>query len=145
VEAVTDDDLSRIIDELCGVEESTEEVELTWETTLLECVDRNKELRDRNFLEPYELLVYEEVTDMVQSVSLSDLAVRYPWECTECRWNAEDVGLALRAKFTLWRQSVVASELLDEGISSKPCGSVVLCIPKDTDFPFWWIELKSLT
>lgn len=130
-------DIDRLLDELIG--------EPTWRQSLLACVDRDKRLRNRNFLEPYELLVYEETTDRVESVSLKDLAVRYPWGWKGCRWNAEDVGRVLRAKLTLWRQSVVANELVAEGVVNKTWGTVVLCVPKDGDLPFSWIEVKSRT
>lgn len=119
--------------------------EPTWRKKLLACVDRNKRLSERNFVEPYELLIYEETTETIESVSLKDLAVRYPWGWKGCRWNAEDVGLILRAKLTLCRQSVVANELAADGVANKNWGTVVLCIPEDADLPFSWIEVRSWT
>lgn len=122
-----------------------EEEEPAWRTTLLECVDRNKGLRDDNFAEPYSVLLYTEETDTVESVELKDLALRHPWEETDGRWQARDVGKLLKLKLTLWRQSVVAYELVEEGVSGQLCATVALCVPTDKSLPFSWVVLNAKT
>lgn len=124
-------------------EEALEEPE--WKTKLLKCVDRNKGLRDDNFVSPYEFLLYTEETDTVESVELKDLALRHPWEEKDGRWQARDVGKLLKLKLTLWRQSVVANELVEEGVSGQLCATVVLCVPKDKGLPFSWVVVNAKT
>lgn len=126
-------------------DEVEEEKEPAWRTTLLECVDRHKELRDDNFVSPYELLLYTEETDTLESVELKDLALRHPWEEKDGRWQSRDVGALLKTKLTLWRQSVVANELVEEGVSGQLCATVVLCVPKDKGLPFSWVVVNAKT
>lgn len=141
-----EEQLNSFLDELLGKETPVEEnTESTWRSTLMACVGRNLELRDRNHMEPYKLLLYTEELDTLESVELSELALRHPWDEPDGRWQGRDVGKLLKLKLTLWRQSMAAHALAKEGVMRLECGTVVVVIPKDQDLPFLWVELKART
>ena len=147
------DELNNLIDELLGRYDEGEgggetekmPAEPQWRTTLLDCIDRNLELRDQNHGEAYKVLLYTEESDTIESVELSELVLRHPWDEPDGRWQGRDVGKLIKHKLTLFRQSQVAHELAREGVQGHQCGTVVLVVPKDRSLPFTWIELKART
>jgi hypothetical protein len=114
-----------------------------WKEALLGVADSEKPLRDDNFVDPANLLVWHEDEERLRVVPLYELPHRYPFGA-DGRWQVRDFGEILRLKFEGYRQSVAANELaVEQPGGNYECSTVVLFVPKDTDKPYSYIDLKA--
>jgi len=116
----------------------------TTEEKLLELLDGTcKELRDDNHVDPYRVLIFDEVAATVEAVELIELPLLYPVG-PGGRWSAHDLGELLKDKAVLYRQSLVAHEISDEDPTAEPaCGTVVLVVPAETALPYRRLSVKA--
>jgi len=104
-----------------------------------------RELRDNTHIDPHAVLVFDEATETVEAVELSELPLRYPVAGRGARWSYGCLGELVASKALLYRQSKVAHELHDEDPTSQaPCGTPVLAVPERPG-PYSWFEVKART
>lgn len=157
------DEVNKLVEELLyGLDEAEAEAEAEWKrekeqeklaeeewgrewrATLLGLVNRNSTLRDNNFVDSENLLVWLEGEEHLTVVPLYELPVKFPVEVPEGRWQDRDFGRVLRLKFVGFRQSLVAKELAAERPEgSYRCSTVVLFVPKNESKPYEFVELTA--
>ena len=104
-----------------------------------------RELRDDTHITPHAVLVFDEATETVEAVELSELPLLYPVAGRGARWSYDCLGELVASKALLYRQSKVAHELHDENPTSQaPCGTPVLAVPERPG-PYSWFEVKART
>jgi len=115
----------------------------TYNESLSDALEQNRELRDCNFVTPDAILVFMEKTNKLEEVELCELPLRYPLEQPGQRWSFSDLGQLVAAKAVLFRQSKVANELADEDPAATPfCGTVVLVDPVRPG-PLYWCRITA--
>lgn len=118
--------------------------ERTLEEKLVEALDGPyRQVRDDAHTNPDTVLVFEEATECVEAVELSELAFRYPTNGPGARWSYVDLGKLVASKALLYRWSKAAHEVHEENPTSQPsCGVPVLAVPVRPG-PYRRLEVKA--
>lgn len=104
-----------------------------------------KRLRDRNHLEADRVLVWDRTqSPQLASVPFHELTFRYPCGGSGDGWSLEALGKVVRAKGTLYRQSLAAHEVSEEDASASPvCGTVVFIARTTEEGQHRWVIEKA--
>ncbi len=102
-------------------------------------------VRDQNHVEADCVLVWNRTRHPVlESVPFHELTLRYPCDGEGDGWDLEELGKVVRAKGTLYRQSIAAHDLSEEDPTATPfCGTVVLIARAMEEERHRWVIEKS--
>ena len=140
---MNDDELNQLIEDLLETDTDDNDEDRYDREKLLESLDKNRELRDDNFVHPESVLVFTEATNTLEEVPVWELPLRFPLQGHGARWCHSDLGEILERKATLYRQSQAANDLAEEHPEATPeCGTVCLVVP-DRAGVLSWCEVKA--
>jgi len=140
------DEVERLIDELLGIppEKPFEADRQEWAESLRQCLERHRELRDSNHLDPNAVLVYDKDKDDLERCELWRMPLRFPCGGVGAQWVESDLGRVVKEKAVAYRQSVVAREVVEENPDASPSyATVVLVITHRVEEPFSWVVVKA--
>ena len=139
---MTEDDVDALVDELLA-EAHREEQEDEELAALL--TGPFQAVRDQNHVEGDCVLVWDRSRHPVlESVPFHDLTLWYPCGGEGDGWGLVELGQVVRAKGTLYRQSLAAHDLSEEDPAATPlCGTVVLIARVAEEGAHRWVIEKS--